>query len=113
MEYKKGKENIVADGLSRKGNENEGVECTAITIVEPSWLRGVQEMVSNSKFFQDLRQKFEQGKLSTERYSMINGVWYYKRRVLLDPISPVCKFLMLTTVHLKRGTLDTIKLSRG
>lgn len=38
VEYKKGKENMVADTLSKKGDGDEEISCTAITIVEPSWL---------------------------------------------------------------------------
>lgn len=48
-------------------------------------------MVMNAKFFQDLQKKFDNEKLSTEKYLVMNGVWYYKGRVLLDPVSPFCK----------------------
>lgn len=41
VEYKKGRENVVADALSRKEEVDKDITCTAITIVEPSWLQEV------------------------------------------------------------------------
>lgn len=38
-EYKKGRENMVVDALFRKKSAAEDIACTAITIVEPSWLK--------------------------------------------------------------------------
>lgn len=44
VEYKKGKDNIVVDDLSRREEEGKVLECAAINIVEPAWLieRGVR-----------------------------------------------------------------------
>lgn len=46
VEYKKGKENIVADALSRRDYEDSArVECAVVSLVEPTWLEGVKQMV--------------------------------------------------------------------
>lgn len=58
VKYKKGKENTVADALSRCNEGNvDGNLCGAITIVELSWLKDVQDMGRYSNFFQQLKKR--------------------------------------------------------
>lgn len=49
---KKGKENVVADALSRREEETmEDLKCSAISFVEPTWLEGGKEMIKVSDYF--------------------------------------------------------------
>lgn len=89
VEHKKSKEKIVADTLLRREG-GEVLGCSSITIVEPVWLKGVQQMVENSNFFQDLNKKFNEEKIFKDKYNMIKGVWFYKERVPLDFSLSLC-----------------------
>lgn len=40
IQYKKGKENLVADALSRRDN-SEDASCNTITVFQPDWLTDV------------------------------------------------------------------------
>lgn len=46
-------------------------------------------MVKESQYFKDLEKNESEGMLNTQKYHKINWVWFYKRRVLLDPQSPM------------------------
>lgn len=50
----------------------------------------VRTMVNQSPYFKEIQGKVEQGKLSSSRYRKVNGVWFYKERVLLDPDAEFC-----------------------
>jgi len=52
IQYKKGKENIVADALSQR--EEEGT-CKAITIVVPDWVKEVPESYEKSEWIKALQ----------------------------------------------------------
>lgn len=79
----------MVDALSRR-EEGDGLGCATITIVEPAWLKEVQEMVKNSQFFKEVEEKLNKGKMAKEKYNNINGVWFYKGKVSLDSQSPLC-----------------------
>ena len=55
--YRKGKENVVADALSRrevKGNEGQ---CYGITTVVPKWVKEVEQSYENIDWVQSLLTK--------------------------------------------------------
>jgi len=58
--YEKGKENVAADSLSRKGDDDEKV-LLMITAVNSSWIEQVKTMVQNDKYFQELNARWEAG----------------------------------------------------
>lgn len=89
MKYKKGKENIVADALSREDGDDR-VECEVVSLVEPTWLEEVKQMVRESNYFAKLEKKNYEGQLNKQNYKKQGGVWFYKGRVLLDSQSPLC-----------------------
>lgn len=94
VEYKKGIKNKAADALSRRNeaepNSLEGPLCRTTSVVEPSWLAEVKEMVVQLPFFKELQIKADEGMLYPIKYKKIEGVWFYKGRVLLDPKAILC-----------------------
>lgn len=55
---------VAADALSRRDEEiEEGGVCKIISVVEPSWLQPVKEMVASAEFFRELQQKVNSGAL--------------------------------------------------
>jgi hypothetical protein len=75
IEYKKGKENIVADALSRRDDQhthtrlppvmeedkqNEGT-MVAISCPTPKWLDVIKDEINNTRELQELAKKIEDG----------------------------------------------------
>lgn len=64
VEYKKGKENLAADALSRRSGESteenpslaSGSDflASSITIVQPRWLSAIQKMVKQSPYLETI-----------------------------------------------------------
>lgn len=73
-------------------------------------------MVDQSPYFKKLQEKVDKGLLSNEKYRRLNGIWFYKDRILLDPASELCKTIIhghhAALGHLGyHRTLRRIKLS--
>lgn len=60
VEYKKGRENIVANALSRRFEEDSMGEFQAICTPFPNWLEAIKEEVKNNEFFHGVKSKIEQ-----------------------------------------------------
>lgn len=83
VEYKKGKENVAADSLSRR---SEAI-CNVVTLVQPDWIHQFQEEMKQSQYYQEQLKKWEQGTLDPSKYYLRGRLLYYKKRLLLDPRS--------------------------
>ncbi|KAJ6795221.1 Uncharacterized protein M6B38_227580 [Iris pallida] len=83
VEYKKGKENQAVDSLSRQEEAN----LAAISIVQADWIQQLKNQWQTSEYFLQMQEKWDKGKLNTEKYSMKDGLLYYKNRVIIDPTS--------------------------
>lgn len=83
VEYKKGKENQAADSLSRK----EDVSVAAISIIQADWIQQLKDQLKTSEYYVQMQEKWEKGLLNHEKYTMKDGLLYYKHRLLLDPNS--------------------------
>ena len=57
--YKKGKQNVVADALSRKDEDVEAFLC-AISIIQPDWITEAREEWKNDEEVWTLIQKLQQ-----------------------------------------------------
>jgi hypothetical protein len=87
IEYKKGHENLAADGLSRK--EDHGQPSTISTPI-PHWIEPIQKEILQEKELQDLVQNIQQGEASGY-WSYKSGLIFFKGRIYLRFQSPLTK----------------------
>lgn len=78
VEYKQGKENKVADALSRKLEFKKEGALSALTLPSTSWLNQLRTSYTQDPKLQDVLQKLEQGVLDQQRYTMKDGLLFYK-----------------------------------
>ena len=78
--YKKGKENIVADALSRK---YEDIEFNTMTAIEPEWLKSLHEEYSKNQDVVKLLEDINKNK-KDNKWKIKNGTIMYKDRIYLN-----------------------------
>lgn len=69
IEYKKGKENIAADALSRRD-----VQCHAITVCVPGWIEDVKQSYIQDKDSDKLLQKIAKDVTDPPQYTIRDGI---------------------------------------
>lgn len=79
IEYKQGKHNLAADGLSRRG---ETARVCALTFPSPTWWESVVELNDTNEEINNVKVMVEGGKLNTP-WSIKKGVLFYKDRVYI------------------------------
>lgn len=79
IQYKKGRENIIADALSRRGFE-EGAN-NAITTITHTWLLEITESYREDKMAQKLMTELVSQVSADSPYSYTQGVIRYKGRI--------------------------------
>eukprot|EP00253_Pinus_taeda_P002763 PITA_02763 len=79
--YKKGKQNVVADALSRKDEDVEALLC-AISIIQPDWINEAREKWKNDEVWA-LIQKLQQDSSTSDTFSWKNDSLWYKDRLYL------------------------------
>ena len=84
VEYKSGKDNKVADALSRQ--EEDGI---LFGIPRPviSWVNEIRECFNEDPEMQVFMEKFAKGELDLTQYTCHDGLLFYKRRFYLGPNS--------------------------
>jgi len=99
VEYKKGVENRVADALSRKeGWEEEDPSLSMLTIPVASWIEELKQQYAVDPELQQLLAKWQGNELDTRKYSLRDGLMFYKQKILLGQ-SPQLKAQVLQYVH--------------
>lgn len=84
VEYKSGKENIVADSLSRRNDEGlEKEQLYDITVVMTPWLDELKKTLNSSDWYKEQLQKVKKNELS-KKYKAVKDVLYYKGKLLVD-----------------------------
>ncbi|XP_031263625.1 vacuolar-sorting protein BRO1-like [Pistacia vera] len=86
-EYKKGKENIVADALSRKYEEDSERSLLAISQPIPSWLETIKTEHATSPNIQSIIHLVQKGEV-VGPWAFQEGVLYFKNQIYLDEDSP-------------------------
>lgn len=74
VEYKRGAENKVADVQSRRLEEEyegEKLSSKTTTVIEPTWIQDVEEMVNSSQYFKEIQEKAEKGETFQGRYTSL------------------------------------------
>jgi len=89
MEYKRGKENVAADSLSRRGEEGE-----AITDVSDGYCYRIRLGGETDEYFQKLNSQWEASQLDPNVYQRKGGISFYKGRILISPTDPLTQMLL-------------------
>ena len=95
VEYKKGKENKVADALSRVQHTTI---VQAISLVVPVWIEQVINTYQDDRACLDLITKLSVDANAVPNFTLQNGILRYKGRVLVGT-SGSLKSLLLDTFH--------------
>jgi len=66
--YKKGKQKVVADALSRKDEDVEALLCT-ISIIQPDWINEAREEWNNDEEVWALIQNLQQDSSTSDTFS--------------------------------------------
>ena len=80
--YKKGKQNVLADALSREDEDVEALLC-AISIIQPDWINEAREEWKNDEEVWALICKLQQDSSTSDTFSWKNDSLWYKDRLYL------------------------------
>ena len=80
--YKKGKQNVVVDALSRKNEDVQTLLC-AILILQPEWIVEARDEWKNDKEVWTLIHKLEQDPSASDTVSWKNDSLWYKDHLYL------------------------------
>jgi hypothetical protein len=75
--YKKGKQNVVADALSRKDEDVEAFLC-AISIIQPDWIIEARDEWKNDEKVWTLIQRLQQDSSASDTFTWKNDSLWYK-----------------------------------
>lgn len=91
VEYRAGRENIVADALSRQ-TEDVG-NLAAISMPQLELFEDIRALVADSADLQELIRQIQQGE-SSNQWSVSNGLVYFKNRVYIPPSSSIATSIL-------------------
>jgi transposase InsO family protein len=80
--YKKGKQNVVADALSRKDEDVEAILC-AISIIQPDWIIEARDEWKNDEKVWTLIERLQQDSGASDTFRWKNDSLWYKDRLYL------------------------------
>lgn len=89
IEYKKGKENVVADFLSRReetreaNDEESGGRLAAITQSVPNWVEAIKQEIESSVALQELFQRIKDEE-AIGLWKIMDGVIFFKAKIYLE-----------------------------
>jgi hypothetical protein len=99
VEYKKGKENLVANTLSRKF-DNAPAMLTALIFPTDNWISTLWDSYSEDPKLKKLISDFAGHKLDETKYDMKDGLLFYKGRLYISDFSVLKNQLL----HLSHGS---------
>ena len=114
MQFKQGKENVVADALSRRRGETQ--ELSAISIVRPAWIADIAESFEEDPKARELLTALAVNDKEMPEYSYSGGVIRYKGRVYVEA-STLLRQQLITCMHTsaiggRSGNLGTYKRTK-
>jgi hypothetical protein len=80
--YKKGKQNVVADALSKKDEDVEAFLC-AISIIQPNWIIEARNEWKNDEKVWTLIQRLQHDSSASDTFTWKNDSLWYKDRLYL------------------------------
>lgn len=87
VQYKSGRENGVADALSRK-DEKTKAELQAISQPVPEWIHAIKKEIQASPKLQGLVEKVKDGE-TVGPWKYQDGILFFKNRIYLADNSPL------------------------
>jgi len=93
--YKKGKENVAADALSRRERD---ITLCSMSLVIPSWIEEAKGEWKQDPIIRKIIEDIQDGQLDSEQFSWKAGILWYKGRIYLGPHSEL-KIKVLQEAH--------------
>ena len=91
--YRKGKENVVADALSRKDEKDEALLC-ALSILQEDWVEEAKEEWKNDVATSNLIQQLQNDPSSLDKFCWKGDTLWYKERLYLCKNSSLKKKIL-------------------
>jgi len=92
--YKKGKQNFVANALSRNDEDVEALFCV-VSIIQPDWINEARDEWKNDKEVRTLIQKLQQHPSTSDTFSWQNDLLWYKDHLYLCKNSQIKQNILL------------------
>jgi hypothetical protein len=100
--YKKGKQNVVVDALSRKDEDVEAFLC-AILIIQPDWIIEARDEWKNDEKVWTLIQRLQRDSSASDTFTWKSDSLWYKDRLYLCKNSQL-KEKVLLELHITQST---------
>ena len=97
IHYKKGKDNVAADALSRQGREEIG-ECSAVSCAVPSWIQEVLESYKEDEWIKETISQVLLTPTQVPDYSYHDGILRYKKRLVVGDQGDI-REKIITALH--------------